>query len=277
MHFLQLHYGEISIVEHFLFDFTYMMYYNLVRIKIIVKDRWQIMEKLDLLYEGKAKKVWKTADEDVLIVDYKDDATAFNGEKKGTIVGKGVVNNRMTNHVFKILETKGVPTHLVEELSDRETAVKKVEIVPLEVIIRNVAAGSFSKKLGIEEGRKLLAPTLEFSYKDDDLGDPMINDYFAIAIGAATREELDKITEYAFKVNEVLKEYFLGAGMELIDFKIEFGRYHGDIILADEISPDTCRLWDVKTHEKLDKDRFRRDLGNVEEAYNEVFKRLGLA
>ncbi len=234
------------------------------------------MKKLELLYEGKAKKVWTTEDEDVLIVDYKDDATAFNGEKKGTIVGKGVVNNRMTNHVFKILETKGVPTHLVEELSDRETAVKKVEIVPLEVIIRNVAAGSFSKKLGIEEGRKLLEPTLEFSYKDDALGDPMINDYYAIGIGAATREEIDKITEYAFKVNEVLKEYFLGAGMELIDFKIEFGRYHGDIILADEISPDTCRLWDVNTHEKLDKDRFRRDLGNVEEAYNEVFKRLGL-
>ena len=234
------------------------------------------MKKLELLHEGKAKKVWTTEDEDVLIVDYKDDATAFNGEKKGTIVGKGVVNNRMTNHVFKILETKGVPTHLVEELSDRETAVKKVEIVPLEVIIRNVAAGSFSKKLGIEEGRKLLEPTLEFSYKDDALGDPMINDYYAIGIGAATREEIDKITEYAFKVNEVLKEYFLGAGMELIDFKIEFGRYHGDIILADEISPDTCRLWDVNTHEKLDKDRFRRDLGNVEEAYNEVFKRLGL-
>ena len=234
------------------------------------------MKKLELLYEGKAKKVWTTEDEDVLIVDYKDDATAFNGEKKGTIVGKGVVNNRMTNHVFKILETKGVPTHLVEELSDRETAVKKVEIVPLEVIIRNVAAGSFSKKLGIEEGRKLLEPTLEFSYKDDALGDPMINDYYAIGIGAATREEIDKITEYAFKVNEVLKEYFLGAGMELIDFKIEFGRYHGDIILADEISPDTCRLWDVNTHEKLDKDRFRRDLGNVAEAYNEVFKRLGL-
>ncbi len=234
------------------------------------------MKKLELLYEGKAKKGWTTEDEDVLIVDYKDDATAFNGEKKGTIVGKGVVNNRMTNHVFKILETKGVPTHLVEELSDRETAVKKVEIVPLEVIIRNVAAGSFSKKLGIEEGRKLLEPTLEFSYKDDALGDPMINDYYAIGIGAATREEIDKITEYAFKVNEVLKEYFLGAGMELIDFKIEFGRYHGDIILADEISPDTCRLWDVNTHEKLDKDRFRRDLGNVEEAYNEVFKRLGL-
>ncbi len=234
------------------------------------------MEKLELLYEGKAKKVWTTADEDLLIVDYKDDATAFNGEKKGTIVGKGVVNNRMTNHVFKILETKGVPTHFVEELSDRETVVKKVEIVPLEVIIRNVAAGSFSKKLGIEEGRKLLAPTLEFSYKDDALGDPMINDYFAIAIGAATREEIDKITEYAFKVNDVLKEYFLNAGMELIDFKIEFGRYHDQIILADEISPDTCRLWDVETHEKLDKDRFRRDLGNVEEAYNEVFKRLGL-
>lgn len=234
------------------------------------------MEKLELLYEGKAKKVWTTADEDLLIVDYKDDATAFNGEKKGTIVGKGVVNNRMTNHVFKILETKGVPTHYVEELSDRETVVKKVEIVPLEVIVRNVAAGSFSKKLGIEEGKKLLAPTLEFSYKDDALGDPMINDYFAIAIGAATREEIDKISEYAFKVNDVLKEYFLGAGIELIDFKIEFGRYHDQIILADEISPDTCRLWDINTHEKLDKDRFRRDLGNVEEAYNEVFKRLGL-
>ncbi|MBE5921328.1 MAG: phosphoribosylaminoimidazolesuccinocarboxamide synthase [Lachnospiraceae bacterium] len=234
------------------------------------------MEKKALLYEGKAKKVWTTENPDVLIVDYKDDATAFNGEKKGTIMGKGVVNNRMTNHIFKILEEKGVPTHFVEELSDRETSVKKVEIVPLEVIVRNVAAGSFSKKLSIEEGTKLLNPTLEFSYKNDDLGDPMINDYYAIAIGAATREEIDKITEYVFKVNEVLKEYFLGAGMELIDFKVEFGRYHGEIILADEISPDTCRLWDVNTHEKLDKDRFRRDLGNVEEAYNEVFKRLGL-
>lgn len=234
------------------------------------------MEKLELLYEGKAKKVFKTADPDVLIVDYKDDATAFNGEKKGTIVGKGAINNRMTNHVFKLLEKEGVPTHFIEELSDRETVVKKVEIVPLEVIVRNVAAGSFSKKLGIEEGRQLLAPTLEFSYKDDALGDPMINDYFAIAIGAATREEIDKISKYAFKVNDVLKAYFLNAGMELIDFKIEFGRYKGDIILADEISPDTCRLWDVETHEKLDKDRFRRDLGNVEEAYNEVFKRLGL-
>ncbi len=235
------------------------------------------MKKLDLLYEGKAKKVFNTDEEGVLIVDYKDDATAFNGEKKGTIVGKGVVNNRMANHVFKIIERAGVPTHLVEELSDRETAVKKVEIVPLEVIVRNVAAGSFSKKLGIEEGTKLLAPTLEFSYKNDELGDPMINDYFAIAIGAATREEINIITEYAFKINEVIKEYFLNAGMELIDFKIEFGRLpDGTIILADEISPDTCRLWDVNTHEKLDKDRFRRDLGNVEEAYNEVFNRLGL-
>jgi phosphoribosylaminoimidazole-succinocarboxamide synthase len=234
------------------------------------------MEKLELLYEGKAKKVFKTDDPDLLIVDYKDDATAFNGEKKGTIVGKGVVNNRMTNHVFRLLEEKGVPTHYVQELSDRETVVKKVEIVPLEVIVRNVAAGSFSKKLGIEEGFQLLEPTLEFSYKDDALGDPMINDYFAIAIGAATREEIDRITELAFKVNETLKEVFLQMGIKLIDFKIEFGRYKGQIILADEISPDTCRLWDVETNEKLDKDRFRRDLGNVEGAYQEVFKRLGL-
>ena len=234
------------------------------------------MEKRELLYEGKAKKVYTTEDPDVLIVDYKDDATAFNGQKKGTITGKGVVNNRMTNKVFQILESKGVPTHYVQELSDRETAVKKVEIVPLEVIIRNVAAGSFSKRLGVEEGTKFTAPTLEFSYKNDDLGDPLINDYFAIAMNLATREEIDKITEYAFKVNEVLKEYFMQANIELIDFKIEFGRYHGQIILADETSPDTCRLWDATTHEKLDKDRFRRDMGNVEEAYNEVFKRLGL-
>ena len=234
------------------------------------------MKKKELLYEGKAKKVYTTEDPDILIVDYKDDATAFDGQKKGTIVGKGVVNNRMSNHVFQILESKGIPTHYIKELSDRETAVKKVEIVPLEVIIRNVAAGSFSKRLGVEEGTKFSAPTLEFSYKDDDLGDPLINDYFAIAMNLATREEIDVITKYAFKVNEVLKEYFLGADIELIDFKIEFGRYHGEIILADETSPDTCRLWDVTTHEKLDKDRFRRDLGNVEEAYNEVFKRLGL-
>ena len=234
------------------------------------------MKKLEQLYEGKAKKVYKTDVEDVLIVDYKDDATAFNGEKKGTIVGKGVINNKMTNYVMQLLEKEGVPTHFVEELSDRETAVKNVKIVPLEVIIRNVSAGSFAKKLGIEEGRKLLCPTLEFSYKDDALGDPMINSYYALALGLATREEIDTITKYAFKVNEVLMKYFEGIGIELIDFKIEFGRYHGQIILADEISPDTCRLWDIHTREKLDKDRFRRDLGNVEDAYNEVFKRLGI-
>ncbi|SFB02025.1 phosphoribosylaminoimidazole-succinocarboxamide synthase [Acetitomaculum ruminis DSM 5522] len=234
------------------------------------------MEKLDLLYEGKAKKVYKTDNEDVLIVDYKDDATAFNGVKKGTIAGKGSINNRMTNHIFKILEKEGIPTHYVEELSDRETAVKKVEIVPLEVIVRNVAAGSFSKRLGIEEGKELLCPTLEFSYKNDELGDPLINSYFAKAIGAATQEEIDKITEYTFKINDILKKFFAEVGIDLIDFKIEYGRYKGDVILADEISPDTCRLWDSKTHEKLDKDRFRRDLGNVEGAYEEVLKRIGL-
>lgn len=235
------------------------------------------MEKLELLYEGKAKKVFKTDAPDVLIVDYKDDATAFNGLKKGTIAGKGAINNRMTNYVFGLLEKEGVPTHLVEELSDRETAVKKVEIVPLEVIIRNIAAGSFSKKLGIEEGTPLLQPTLEFSYKNDDLGDPFINSYYALALGLATQEEIDKITEMAFKVNEVMKKFFAEAGIELVDFKIEFGRYKGDIILADEVSPDTCRLWDINTHEKLDKDRFRRDMGGVEDAYIEVFKRIGLA
>lgn len=234
------------------------------------------MKKLDLLYEGKAKKVYATDDPDVVIVDYKDDATAFNGLKKGTIVGKGAINNRMTNFLFKKMEEKGVPTHLVEELSDRETAVKKVEIVPLEVIIRNVAAGSFSKKLAVEEGTVLKCPTLEFSYKNDDLGDPFINSYYALGLGLATQEEIDKITEYAFKVNEVLIDYFKGIDIELIDFKIEFGRYKGEIILADEISPDTCRLWDINTREKLDKDRFRRDMGNVEDAYNEVFKRLGI-
>ena len=242
-----------------------------------MEERGQIqMKKLEMLYEGKAKKVYTTDVEDVLIVDYKDDATAFNGEKKGTIVGKGVVNNRMTNHIFKMLEEKGIPTHLVEELSDRETAVKKVEIVPLEVIVRNVAAGSFSKKLGIEEGFRLLAPTLEFSYKNDALGDPMINDYYAIAIGAATREEIDRITELVFKINEILVAYFAEKNIDWIDFKVEFGRYKGEIILADEISPDTCRFWDSETHEKLDKDRFRRDLGRVEEAYEEVYRRLGL-
>ena len=235
------------------------------------------MEKKELLYEGKAKKVYTTENPDVLIVDYKDDATAFNGVKKGTIVGKGVVNNRMTNHIFKMLEEKGIPTHFIEELSDRETAVKKVEIVPLEVIVRNVAAGSFSKKLGIEEGFRLLSPTLEFSYKNDELGDPMINDYYAVAIGAATREEIDKITELVFKINEILIDYFKSIKVDLIDFKVEFGRYKGQIILADEISPDTCRFWDSETHEKLDKDRFRRDLGHVEEAYEEIYRRIGLA
>ncbi len=234
------------------------------------------MEKKELLYEGKAKKVYMTEDPDVLVVSYKDDATAFNGLKKGTIVGKGAVNNRMTNFIFKKLEAKGVPTHLVEELSDRETAVKKVEIIPLEVIIRNYSAGSFAKKMGMEEGVKFACPTLEFSYKNDDLGDPFINDYYALALELATQEEIDKITEYAFKVNEVLKEYFDGLNIDLIDFKIEFGRYHEQVILADEISPDTCRLWDKDTHEKLDKDRFRRDLGGVEDAYEEVFRRLGI-
>ena len=235
------------------------------------------MEKLEMMYEGKAKKIYATDKSDEVVVYYKDDATAFNGVKKGTIVGKGVVNNRMTNHIFRMLEEKGIPTHYIEELSDRETAVKKVEIVPLEVIVRNVAAGSFSKKLGIEEGFKLLSPTLEFSYKNDELGDPMINDYYAVAIGAATREEINKITELVFKINEILVDYFKSIKVDLIDFKVEFGRYKGQIILADEISPDTCRFWDSETHEKLDKDRFRRDLGHVEEAYEEIYRRIGLA
>lgn len=234
------------------------------------------MEKLQQLYEGKAKKVFATDNPDIVIVDYKDDATAFNGEKKGTISGKGVINNRMSNHLFQLLEKEGVPNHFVETLSDRETAVKKVSIVPLEVIVRNVAAGSFSKRLGVEEGKAFAEPTIEFSYKNDVLGDPLINDSFAIALELATHEEIETIKKYALKVNEVLKAYFLKADLKLIDFKIEFGRFHGAIILADEISPDTCRLWDVHTNEKLDKDRFRRDLGNVEEAYQEVFHRLGL-
>ncbi len=231
--------------------------------------------KLEQLYEGKAKKVYATNDPDLVIVDYKDDATAFNGEKKGTISGKGVINNRMTNYMFKMLEKEGVPTHLVEEISERETIVKKVSIVPLEVIIRNVAAGSFSKRMGVEEGTKLLTPILEFSYKNDDLGDPFINDYYALALGLATKEEIDTIAKYAFKVNEFMVNFFKGLNIDLIDFKIEFGRTSdGTIILADEISPDTCRFWDSTTHEKLDKDRFRRDMGGVEEAYQEIMKRL---
>ncbi len=230
--------------------------------------------KGEQLYEGKAKKVFATNDPDLVIVDYKDDATAFNGEKKGTITGKGVINNKMTNYMFKLLEKEGVPTHLVEEISDRETIVKKVEIVQLEVIIRNVAAGSFSKRMGVPEGQKLLTPILEFSYKNDDLGDPFINDYYALALGIATREELDKIAEYAFKVNEFMVDFFKKINIDLIDFKIEFGRFHDQILLADEISPDTCRFWDSTTHEKLDKDRFRRDMGGVEEAYQEMMKRV---
>lgn len=231
--------------------------------------------KLEQLYEGKAKKVYATNDPDLVIVDYKDDATAFNGEKKGTISGKGVINNRMTNFMFKMLEKEGVPTHLVEEISDRETIVKKVSIVPLEVIIRNVAAGSFSKRMGVDEGTKLLTPILEFSYKNDDLGDPFINDYYALALGLATKEEIDTIAKYAFKVNEFMVNFFKKLNIDLIDFKIEFGKTSdGTIILADEISPDTCRFWDSTTHEKLDKDRFRRDMGGVEEAYQEIMKRL---
>ena len=233
------------------------------------------IEKKEQLYEGKAKTVYATNDPDLVIVDYKDDATAFNGEKKGTISGKGVINNRMTNFMFKMLEKEGVPTHLVEEISDRETIVKKVSIVPLEVIIRNVAAGSFSKRMGVEEGKQLLCPILEYSYKNDDLGDPFINDYYALALGIATKEELDTIAKYAFKVNEFMVKFFKGLNIDLIDFKIEFGKTSdGTIILADEISPDTCRFWDSTTHEKLDKDRFRRDMGGVEEAYQEIMKRL---
>lgn len=232
------------------------------------------MKKLGQLYEGKAKKVFATDDPDVVIVDYKDDATAFNGLKKGTIAGKGVINNRMSNMMFKLMEQHGIPTHLVEELSDRETAVKKVQIVPLEVIIRNTAAGSFSKRYGVPEGKKLPVTVLEFSYKNDDLGDPLINDYHALAMELATPEEIDTIKKMAFKVNEVMREFFKSLNIDLIDFKLEFGRFKGQIILADEISPDTCRFWDMTTGEKLDKDRFRRDMGGVEDAYKEVFARL---
>ena len=233
------------------------------------------MKKLEQLYEGKAKKVFKTEDPEKYIVDYKDDATAFNGEKKGTIAGKGVINNRLTNHFMKMLEENGVPTHLVEEISDRETIVKKVSIIPLEVIIRNIAAGSFSKRFGVEEGTALKQPSLEFSYKDDDLGDPLINTYHVLSLGIATQEEIDTIEKMAFKVNDLLKAYLLKFDVELVDFKLEFGKTSdGTIVLADEISPDTCRFWDVHTHEKLDKDRFRRDMGGVEEAYAEVMDRL---
>lgn len=233
------------------------------------------MEKLNQLYEGKAKKVYSTNDDNYVIVSYKDDATAFNGEKKGTIVGKGVINNRLTNHFMKMLEENNIPTHFVKEISDRETIVKKVEIIPLEVIVRNTAAGSFSKRYGVEEGTILNQPSLEFSLKNDDLGDPLINTYHVLSIGVANQKEIDTIEEYAFKINSLLKEYLLKFNVELIDFKLEFGKTSDNtIVLADEISPDTCRFWDVNTHEKLDKDRFRRNLGNEEHAYQEMLKRI---
>ena len=233
------------------------------------------MTKKEQLYEGKAKKVFATDDPELLIVSYKDDATAFNGLKKGTIVGKGVINNRMSNLLMQHLEKAGIPTHFVEELSDRETLVKKVSIVPLEVIIRNIAAGSFSKRYGVEEGFVFETPTIEFSYKNDELGDPLMDEYHAVAMKLATKEEIETIKKYAFGVNEQLKAFWSECGVILVDFKLEFGRLSdGTIVLADEISPDTCRLWDSETGEKLDKDRFRRDLGGVEAAYAEVMKRL---
>lgn len=237
------------------------------------------MQKKEQLYEGKAKKVFATENPDYVIVSYKDDATAFNGLKKGTITGKGVINNKMSNLMMSMLEKKGIPTHFVEQLDDRNTVVKKVEIVPLEVIIRNVAAGSFSKRYGVAEGTKFASPTIEFSYKNDDLGDPLINDYHALALKLATKEEIETIKNMAFAVNDAMIEFFKHLHIDLIDFKLEFGRFKGEIVLADEISPDTCRFWeagswDTTKHVSLDKDRFRRDLGGVEDAYNEVFKRL---
>ena len=233
------------------------------------------MEKLSQLYEGKAKRVYATEDPELLIVSYKDDATALDGLKKGTIAGKGVINNQMTNRLMARMEKAGIPTHFVEELSERETLVKKVSIVPLEVIIRNISAGHFASRYGVEEGIVFDEPTIEFSYKNDDLHDPLLNEYHALALKLATREEIDLIKKYSFAVNDVLKAFWAGCGVTLVDFKLEFGKTaDGTIVLADEISPDTCRLWDSKTHEKLDKDRFRRDLGGAEEAYQEVMRRL---
>lgn len=235
------------------------------------------MQKKELLYEGKAKKVYRTDDPGLYIVSYKDDATAFNGLKKGTIVGKGVVNNQMSNYMFRLLEKQGIPTHYVEELNERETAVKRVSIIPLEVIVRNKAAGSLSKRLGLPEGTSLKSPVLEFSYKNDELGDPMVNDYHILAVELATREELDQIAEMSLNINRLMVDFFKTVDVDLIDFKLEFGKTSdGEIILADEISPDTCRFWDGTTGEKLDKDRFRRDMGGVEEAYAEMMRRLGL-
>ncbi len=233
------------------------------------------MNKMEQVYEGKAKKVFRTEDPNVFIVDYKDDATAFNGLKKGSIAGKGVINNRVTNHLMKLLEKAGIPTHLIQEISPRETLVKKVTIVPLEVIVRNIAAGSLSKRLGLPEGTKLSKTVLEYCYKDDELGDPMVNEYHIDAMGWAAKEEVALIANYALKVNDVLSAYLKDLNIELIDFKLEFGKTtDGQIVLADEISPDTCRFWDTRTGEKLDKDRFRRDLGGVEDAYQEILKRL---
>lgn len=232
------------------------------------------MDKREMLYEGKAKKVYRTDNPQRYVVEYKDDATAFNGEKKGTILGKGVVNNRMSAHLFKMLEAKGIPTHFEKLVNDREMIVKAVTILPLEVIIRNVAAGSMSKRLGIEEGTVLPISTLEFSYKNDAYGDPLINDDHALAMGLATREQLAQVREYAHRINQLLQAYFIERGIKLIDFKLEFGVYEGKVILADEISPDTCRLWDMETNKKLDKDRFRRDMGGVEEVYQEVLSRI---
>lgn len=234
------------------------------------------MKRLEQLYEGKAKKVFLTDDPDVVVVSYKDDATAFNGIKKGQIKDKGIVNNICSNHLFKLLESKGVPTHLVEQINERETYVKKVQIVPLEVIVRNIAAGSMSKRLGIPEGKVLPVSVVEFSYKNDDLGDPLINDDHALAMELASAEEINEIKRLALKVNKILCEYFAEIGVTLVDFKLEFGRYKGGIVLADEISPDTCRFWDSKTGEKLDKDRFRRDLDDVDKGYREIKKRMGL-
>ena len=232
------------------------------------------MKKCEQMYEGKAKKVFATDNADYCIVSYKDDATAFNGLKKGTIVGKGVVNNLVSNHLFRMLEKNGIETHLVEQINERDSVVRRVSFVPVEVIVRNIAAGSLSKRLGLPEGTKLKSTVLEYCYKNDDLGDPMINDYHIAAMGIATKEEMETIASMALRINELLTAYLKDLGIELIDFKLEFGRFEGRIVLADEISPDTCRFWDSKTGEKLDKDRFRRDLGDVEEAYQEILRRL---
>lgn len=233
------------------------------------------MEKRAQLYEGKAKKVFETDDKDLVIVSYKDDATALDGLKKGSISGKGVINNRMSNFLMQILEKEGVPTHFVKELNDRETVVKKVSIVPLEVIIRNISAGHFAQRYGVEEGIVFDQPTIEFSYKNDDLHDPLLNEYHALALKLATKEEIEQIKKMSFKVNDVMKAYFAKLNVKLVDFKLEYGKTSdGKIVLADEISPDTCRFWDADTNEKLDKDRFRRDMGGVEDAYNEMMRRI---